>query len=63
MLTERLKDLETHGIVERQVGSSSPVRVEYALTSKGNALRRVVHEIELWADQWESTASEAVVTA
>jgi DNA-binding HxlR family transcriptional regulator len=63
MLTERLKDLESHGIVERQVGPPATARVEYALTSKGDALRRVIHEIELWADQWDSTATEAAVTA
>jgi len=63
MLTERLKDLETNGIVERQVGPSPSARLEYALTSKGDGLRRVIQEIELWADQWDSTPSEAAVTA
>ncbi len=62
MLTERLKDLEVHGIVERHV-SASPARMEYGLTAKGHALHRVVYEIELWADQWESTTPGAVVTA
>lgn len=34
-LSERLKDLESHGLVHREVIPEVPVRVEYSLTSKG----------------------------
>ena len=63
MLTERLKDLELHGIVERLACQTPSGRIEYALTAKGSALRRVVSEIQVWADEWESTIAEAVVMA
>src|SRR3954451_17572330 len=38
LLSERLKELEAEGIVERRVLEGSPVRVEYSLTERGHAL-------------------------
>lgn len=52
MLSERLKELEAEGIVERQVTPSTPVRVEYHLTAKGRALGEAVNAISAWADDW-----------
>jgi DNA-binding HxlR family transcriptional regulator len=54
MLSERLKELELHGIVQRQVLPDSPIRVQYDLTAKGRALSGVVSAIENWASQWVS---------
>ncbi len=39
LLSERLKELEGEGIVERRVQDELPARVEYTLTEKGRALR------------------------
>ena len=33
LLSERMKELEARGVVERRVGGSSPARVEYELTA------------------------------
>ena len=52
MLCARLKELETEGVVARQVSGETPVRVEYHLTDKGLALRSVVAAIGDWADRW-----------
>ena len=52
LLTERLRELEAAGVVERIVVDSSPVRVEYRLTHKGQALRQVVAALQTWADAW-----------
>lgn len=52
MLSERLKELEGEGIVERRVIPAIPVRVEYHLTPKGRALESVVQTILTWADAW-----------
>src|ERR687885_1866 len=35
LLSERMKELEARGIVERQVSPDAPSRVEYALTGMG----------------------------
>src|SRR2546423_309243 len=52
MLSQRLKELERAGVVERRVLDEQPVRVEYHLTSKGRALSRVISGLERWADEW-----------
>jgi DNA-binding HxlR family transcriptional regulator len=52
LLSERLKELETEGIVERRVIDETPVRVEYALTEKGRALEPAVGALKDWARAW-----------
>ncbi len=52
LLSERMKELEAEGIVERRVIDDTPVRVEYALTEKGRALEPVVHALKAWANDW-----------
>ena len=52
MLSERLKELESEGIVVRQVIPDMPVRIEYHLTPKGRALESVVTAILAWTDNW-----------
>ncbi|MFN8534524.1 MAG: helix-turn-helix domain-containing protein [Dehalococcoidia bacterium] len=52
MLSERLKELEAAGIVVRTVYPETPVRVEYRLTPKGEALSDVVEVISDWAHDW-----------
>jgi DNA-binding HxlR family transcriptional regulator len=53
MLSLRLKELEREGIVTRTVTPSTPVRIDYQLTDKGQALGRVVQAIADWAEAWE----------
>lgn len=52
LLSERLKDLEKEGIVNREVFPEVPVRVEYSLTEKGLALEPVFRELDRWAEQY-----------
>ncbi|HYO29810.1 MAG TPA: helix-turn-helix domain-containing protein [Thermomicrobiales bacterium] len=52
LLSERLKQLESEGIVTRTVYPETPVRVEYQLTDKGLALTDVVMAISSWAETW-----------
>jgi DNA-binding HxlR family transcriptional regulator len=52
MLSQRLKELEGAGVVERRVIDDQPVRVEYRLTDKGRALGRVIGGLERWAEEW-----------
>ncbi|WP_316571774.1 helix-turn-helix domain-containing protein [Neobacillus sp. YIM B06451] len=55
VLSERLKDLENEGIVNRQVYPETPVRIEYSLTEKGKALEPLMKDIERWSDNWLKT--------
>ena len=57
LLSERLKELESEGIVERKVTPSTPVRIDYALTEKGLALASVVREVASWAERWGDSPS------
>lgn len=52
MLSDRLRELEEKGIVERTVVPDTPVRVQYALTRKGRALASAINAITDWAHKW-----------
>ena len=52
ILAERLRELEREGLVLRQVFAEVPVRVEYSLTEKGQALAPVIAAIEAWSTEW-----------
>ena len=52
LLSERMKELEQRGIVERRVTGTTPVRVEYALTERGRELQPALGELKRWADRW-----------
>jgi len=48
MLSESLSSLEDHGLVDREIVSDQPVRVEYSLTQRGAALEPAVAELLQW---------------
>jgi DNA-binding HxlR family transcriptional regulator len=52
LLSERMKELERCGIVDRKVAATSPVRVEYGLTDRGRDLEPALAELKGWADRW-----------
>jgi DNA-binding HxlR family transcriptional regulator len=62
LLSLRLQELEEAGIVRRRVYAQRPVAVEYTLTAKGAALRKVVEAIQRWADEWDSVETQPALT-
>jgi DNA-binding HxlR family transcriptional regulator len=52
LLSERMKELEARGVVERRVQDGPPVRVEYTLTSMGRELEPALMQLKAWAQQW-----------
>lgn len=52
LLSERLKELEDAGIVDREVEEGRPVQVRYRLTKSGAALEPVLDGIGRWAASW-----------
>ena len=52
LLTERLRELETAGMVTREVHAGPPVKVVYELTDAGRALSTVMSSIVEWAHDW-----------
>jgi DNA-binding HxlR family transcriptional regulator len=54
ILSERLKELEGEGLVERRVDITSfPVRSEYTLTESGLEIIEVIRAIKKWALKWK----------
>jgi len=51
-LSVTLSDLERKGIVEREVHTKSPIRVEYSLTPKGRDLINLLEEMKKWGEKW-----------
>ena len=52
-LSDRLKKLETYGIVERVPYQTRPPRHEYKLTDKGRDLWKVTTALREWGDKWD----------
>ena len=52
LLSERLKELEAEGIVERTVIPETPVRIEYRLTPSGWDLIPALDAVSEWAEKW-----------
>jgi len=52
MLTDRMKELESLGILTRTVYPEMPVRIEYELTEKGRNLEEVILSIQTWGENW-----------
>jgi DNA-binding HxlR family transcriptional regulator len=52
LLSERMKELERRGIVERSVISGPPLRVEYSLSRMGRELEPALSELQRWAHRW-----------
>jgi DNA-binding HxlR family transcriptional regulator len=51
-LTERLRDLEQHGVLERVQHPTIPPKVEYTLTPKGMALGGIIEAMGQWGAVW-----------
>jgi len=60
MLSERLKELESEGVIARRVFPETPVRIEYSLTDKGQALAPVISAIQQWSHDWIPVEGVAV---
>jgi DNA-binding HxlR family transcriptional regulator len=55
LLSQRLRELEEEGLVEREVEAGTPVRVIYSLTEAGQELDPVLGELKNWARRWKKT--------
>jgi len=65
-LSLRLRALEAEGIVERRTYPEVPPRVEYKLTTKGEALVPLIEQMRSYGREWllnGSSAHERATTA
>jgi len=53
ILAERLKRLETEGLVKKEAYQNNPIRYSYSLTQKGNDLRPLMKSMISWAQKYK----------
>lgn len=57
MLTQTLRKLERDDVIRRTAFEEPPLRVEYALTPRGESLLPLIAAIKLWTEQnWVDVA-------
>jgi DNA-binding HxlR family transcriptional regulator len=66
MLTRQLRELETAGLIHREVYAEVPPRVEYSLTNRGRSLEPVIRSLWSWGNSYleeRRTASSPAIAA
>lgn len=56
-LSERLRGMETQGLVHREVFAEVPLRVEYSLTPLGLTLDPIIQSLREWGTAWADQTS------
>lgn len=51
MVDQRLKELEANGLVKREVISTRPVAVTYALTDFGRTALNILEQLKEWSEE------------
>lgn len=51
MLIQQLREMESDGIVHREVYREVPPKVEYSLTELGQTLNKALEPLGIWGDQ------------
>lgn len=59
MITERLRQLEDQGLVERRVLNTSPVAVEYQITAFGRTALDFLDELRRWSETLPTDLADA----
>jgi DNA-binding HxlR family transcriptional regulator len=58
VLSDSLDDLEEKGLVNRDIVSEKPVRVQYSLTERGASLESLIEEMRDWGAEHLTAADE-----
>ena len=53
VLSERLRDLEKHGLIVKKIYPQVPVRVEYKITKQTRDLGKILKQLDAWIVQWK----------
>lgn len=57
MLTQQLRELETDGLVHREVFAEVPPRVEYSLTELGRSVVPILEMMRQWGKDYHQTTT------
>ena len=53
VLTDKLRSMETDGIITRTVYAEVPPRVEYALSPLGESMRPILNSMQAWGEAYK----------
>jgi len=59
VLSDSLSDLESNGVIDRDVVSEKPVRVQYSLTERGASLEPVIVAMREWGKNHRTEAPDS----
>ena len=51
VLSERLRDLEEHGLITKKIYAQVPIRVEYSITKQTRDLGKILKQLDNWVAQ------------
>jgi DNA-binding HxlR family transcriptional regulator len=51
VLSERLRDLEEHGLITKKIYAQVPTRVEYSITKQTRELGKILKQLDIWVAQ------------
>lgn len=60
MLTRQLRELESDGLVHREVYKEVPPRVEYSLTELGDTIMPIMYQLKQWGIDYNQKTDIAV---
>jgi DNA-binding HxlR family transcriptional regulator len=58
MISDRLKHLEAHHLIERTVLDTRPLGVAYRITSRGRTALRCLDELRRWSESFPAASSD-----
>lgn len=58
VLSERLRDLEVHGLITKKIYAQVPIRVEYSITKQTRDLGKILKQLDSWVIQWRKEKSK-----
>ncbi len=59
VLTQKLREMESDGLLERKVYAEVPPKVEYSLTELGKSLGPVLDSLKEWGEMYRRMESES----
>src|ERR687883_1098808 len=54
VLSERLLELESEGLISKKIYPEIPPKVEYSITPQAKELETIIKELGKWANGWKS---------
>lgn len=58
VLTQKLREMESDGLLKRKVYAEVPPRVEYSLTDLGMSLRPILDAMEGWGNAYKTVMAD-----